>query len=1033
MKTQLNILFFTLLSLLIAFNSNGQNIEESVEKIKNFDNALHSYPDSTHSRATALLQENPDDMAIHVKSHYILGSIYDNQHQKLKAKTHWKKGLKAAIAIKDSAFMAHLSYKLASVYYFTGKMDSANIFFSQTYEIANASKDIYNKAFGLYGLGIIDRFNGDYTEGEKHFRAGIKLAQKSANSMLEWQLYNGLIGNLAEAERFSESIVEAEKGLAVAKRLNDSLLIARSELFFGILMGQNQDFEQSIKYLMNSMAYFKKVNSYHSLGVAYMNLSFAYQNRDDFQLDSATHYSKKALDIGIKLNIIPLQVKALNTISSAYVLQEKFDTAKEYALKVIELFDGSAMPTFTTITYINLSKVSIVEGKYETAINYCKKGIQLLSKENIVDKYDFFEMLADCYNEIGNYKEAFKYSQLKFEAIIKKRDIEETKRVTRLQAKHKYEKEKEALEKIQLKKDSENQQKLSRVQNLLLIGAIFILLICTIVFLLYRLYRNKRKDNQLLEVSNKEIKDQASKLQELDQLKSRFFTNISHEFRTPLTLIKGPVDQLRQKKYLKAEDSNLLATIYKNSDRLLSLINQILELSELQSKKRDLQLSPVNIQSFFNRIVSSFESLAETRKIQLTCTIPNTEADIYFEKESIEKTLINLLSNAFKFTKDSGTIDVNVSIENDWLKLIVEDTGIGIEEKELEKIFEMFYYTESDQSASSGIGLALINELIKNHQGNIQVESEKNKGTIFTINIPITPDYYQLHKVTYEIKDQVHHSNLTSSIPQAEDTAETSRRNEDETAEKETILLIEDNAEIRSFMKEILSDSFITIEAENGLIGVEKAIAHTPDLIISDVMMPELDGFEAAKRLKSDERTSHIPIILLTAKGDKESKLEGLSIQIDDYLVKPFDNDELLLRINNLIKNRKLLQEKFGKGLLSNPDKIDIPSIDQQFINKVRKVIEERIDDTDLSVDELAKIVGVSRSQMHRKIVALSGKSTSVFIRNIRLKRAYALLEKQTATVSEISDQVGFSSPSYFNKCFKELYGITPKQVFSKQ
>lgn len=1019
LKEKLLFVFFTIFCSGITLAGGQKSLESTIS-----DN-----PDSMNIVASKVIEgDNIDSIPLY-KAYYIKGFIAYRKFE-------FKEMEKFMVKAKELAFTKKDSNLISKIYYYQGIADDrlgnyrdAHEHFKEMHQINLGLQDTFELIYSTLALGNIESSLDLLSESEQHLREGLTYLKTHGNYNLKWNMLRALTNTLKSQYKYSEAYEYAFETLRLNEQEKDSSGIFKSYLSIGVLDLETSKHERAVHYLNMALKFMKETEHPFWKAMIYYNLAATMANIENGSetLKNAKEALKLYREIDAKANISA----TYNKISKGHLILKDYKKAILYADSALQTETNGVVAT-NNESYQFLASANYQLKKYNQALQY----IQKINLDDPIVSHDqklyATGLMIEIYRKLGKHEKALANAQKKIEILVKKQDIEEVKKITSIEAKYQSEKEKDKLRHEQLLKDQENLREISRKESIITISLTGIVLTCIILFLLYRLYQNKQRDNHLLEASNVEIKEQAEKLRELDLIKSRFFTNISHEFRTPLTLIKGPVDSLKQKEYIKQEDNNLLTTISQNTNRLLSLINQILELSELRSRKRKLQLSPVNINRFVNRIVSSFESLAEVRQIQLEHESNIQDKFILIEDQSIEKVIINLLSNAFKFTKDKGAIKVNASIKNDFLKIVVTDTGIGIEKDELDKIFEMFYYTESDQSASSGIGLALINELVKNHMGTIKVDSQKGMGTTFTISIPVSENYYQLHEVPYEIKDA---TPLASPLLVQEQETRQSQKNQEELPhlEKESILLIEDNHEIRSFMKSILQDQFIIYEAENGLLGIEQAVSHTPDLIISDVMMPELNGFDTAKRLKEDERTSHIPIVLLTAKGDKESKLEGLSIKIDDYLIKPFDNDELLVRINNLIQNRKLLQEKFGKNLLNDPEKIDIPSLDQQFINKVRAVIEERLDDADLSVDELAKIVGVSRSQLHRKIVALSGKSTSVFIRNIRLRKAYLLLENQVANISEISDQVGFSSPSYFNKCFKELYGVTPKQVINKE
>ena len=926
---------------------------------------------------------------------------------------------------RNIGYKGRIHYRLGIIDDRKGYYKEAKDHFNVTYECVKAAKDTGGIILALNALGNIHKSLSEYKKSEVYLREAIEYNNIKSNYKFEWSLLYSLSSVLKEQFRYTEAFDAGYEAYRIAEEHKDSVDISKSLLLLGVLKTENSDHDEAIKLLKQSKKYVYQEENLYWKSLVNFNIATGFNFKEI--ADSSIYYGNESLVGFKKLGVTANIGSSYFVLASAYLKKGKFDKVISYADSAIAVLSDVQKDYYLNESRYAKAKVYDTLKQYDKIIEELDNIDLSDNKLSKLTKYKVANLYAKTYDKLGNYAKALEYAYDVIKYGSERDRITETKEIATIEARYNYQKEKSELEAEQLRKDLESQKEIARREVFILSAGILLIAGSIILFLVYRLYRNKRRDNLLLEQSNEEISHQATKLKELDIIKSRFFTNISHEFRTPLTLIKGPVDQLLKSDFNSSEQK-LLETIKKNSDRLLTLINQILELSELQSRKKMLRLSEVDVELFSKRVVGAFESLADLRNIRLTYRIEKTNALAVFEEEAIEKVITNLLSNAFKFTADGGTIEVKVSHQNDELKFQVKDSGIGIDETELKNIFEMFYYTESDQSASSGIGLALINELIKNHHGSIDVESQKNEGTTFMIVIPSSLAYYENKELVYEFDTSERKPNENSKT---ESPIEVEQSNYTNDSTKATVLVVEDNDEIRSYMNNILQDRFNIIDAPNGKIGVEKAIESIPDVIVSDVMMPEMDGFEAAKILKSDERTSHIPLILLTAKGDKESKLEGLSLQIDDYLLKPFDQDELLIRIDNMVKNRKLLQQKFSADFINNPEQIDLPSIDQQFIAKVRAVVEERIDDTELTVDELAKEVGVSRSQLHRKIVGLSGKSTSLFIRNIRLHRAYQLLEKRIGNISEVSDQVGFNSPSYFNKCFKEEYGVTPKQVMN--
>jgi signal transduction histidine kinase/CheY-like chemotaxis protein/ligand-binding sensor domain-containing protein len=523
----------------------------------------------------------------------------------------------------------------------------------------------------------------------------------------------------------------------------------------------------------------------------------------------------------------------------------------------------------------------------------------------------------------------------------------------------------------------------------------------------------------------------AERYAELDELKSRFFANISHEFRTPLTLILGPIDKWRQRirdKELKQD----LSLMQKHAKRVLGLVTQLLDLSKLEAGKMQLQAAERNVVPLLKGLVLSFASLAERRKITLSFHSDLEEVRAYVDKEALVKIMNNLLSNAFKFTPDGGEINAEVQIQEvsdlgpeGALVIRIVDSGIGIPGDLLENIFDRF--TQVNSSASriqegTGIGLALTKELVEMHQGRISVESHAGEGSVFRVDLPLGMTHLDADEIVEHGDDAESVSFESAGVESVVHRAEPPGVGR----AKPLILIVEDNTDVRRYIRSYLDRDYRCLEAVDGQDGLDQVINQTPDLIISDIMMPEMDGVELCQRIKGDERTSHIPIVLLTAKADLNNKLEGLEMGADAYLTKPFEADELLTRVRNLIVQRQKLREHFQKELHIIPADMALSSMDTQLVEKVLKAVFDRIDDPDFKVTNLARAVHMSAQHLNRKLHALSGLTTQDFIRSIRLKQAALQLRSASGTVTEIAYRVGFRSSSHFARAFHMEYGQSP-------
>ncbi len=538
---------------------------------------------------------------------------------------------------------------------------------------------------------------------------------------------------------------------------------------------------------------------------------------------------------------------------------------------------------------------------------------------------------------------------------------------------------------------------------------------------------------------------EAEKMHEIDKMKSHFFANISHEFRTPLTLILGPLEKFLSREV--DQDKPIYQAMQRNAKRLLNLVNQLLDLSKLEEGNMRLETRPAAIFAFLKAIVFSFTSLAERKQIQYHFQYPTDNPVVYFDADKLEKIISNLLSNAFKFTPEGGNVTISVRLLpakdqrltspisiNDkqlpklkTLELSVKDNGMGIPKDQLAKVFDRFYQTDNSHTGKpegSGIGLALVRELVELHAGEIVVESESGEGTCFTVRLPLAVADLEETVIAENTLDK-----SQQSLASFEDGGYELRNSSEPVSEGvPLILIVEDNADIRHFIRENLHPEYKVIEAADGEAGYSLALEHIPDLILSDVMMPKMDGVELCRKLKEDKRTDHIPVILLTAKASGESKIEGLETGADDYIIKPFEASELLVRIKNLIEGRRKLRERFSREITLEPASISISSRDEKLLSHIKQIVEEHMSDPDFGLDSFCMQSGMSRSQLHRKLKALTDQSPGDFIRIMRLKRAAELLNNQVGSIGEVAFMVGFNDPSYFTKCFQKQFGRTPSE-----
>ncbi|MCF0069650.1 ATP-binding protein [Dyadobacter sp. CY261] len=538
------------------------------------------------------------------------------------------------------------------------------------------------------------------------------------------------------------------------------------------------------------------------------------------------------------------------------------------------------------------------------------------------------------------------------------------------------------------------------------------------IVLLLLATRKLIQERERMKFAITQTREEARRSQELDMLKTKFFTNVSHELRTPLSLILAPVEKLSAKA-VDSQDQKQLDLIQRNAKRLLNLVNQLLDFRKLEVNEIRFHPSDGDVVRFIKNTVYSFSDLSEKKDIRLTFYSNVSALETMFDHEKLEKILFNLLSNAIKFTLGPGEVSVTVDVqgagENNAVEIRVKDTGIGIPSEKQELIFERYFQSDLPNTIinqGSGIGLAITKEFVRIHGGTVRVESEVGKGSCFIVVLSLKKQSQAVHEI---INEPVQFAVSDDAI-----------RTEHESANKPLILLVEDNEDFRFYLKDNLKQSYSVIEAATGDEGWNKTLAQRPVLIVTDIMMPGLNGLDFCKMVKSDERVSHTPVILLTARSEDEQFLEGFKAGADDYIPKPFNFQVLESRIRNLISSRQSLQALFAPKNGLKASEIKITPLDQQFLRDMVQVIEKHISNAEFTVIDLAREMGVSRSQFFKRVQTLTGKSPLEVIRDIRLQHAAQLLEKSQLSVAEIAYQVGFNNPKYFARYFKDFYHVLP-------
>jgi len=847
----------------------------------------------------------------------------------------------------------------------------------------------------LVNIGVAYERLGNYPKALDHYFQCLKMDEELDNKpgiASDYGCIATVYGKMNEADKaieFYDKAVEQTKAIVNADIEFELGTILTN---YGIFSKNNKEYEKSEQLQQEALAIFKKLESKRGIGSTLHNIGALHQAKGEFQL-AISFYNQ--------------------------------------SLEYVEGGNKDALGT----NYLGMAQTYFQLKQYTKALDHAFKARAFIDDIKMLDdQVKVTKLISDIYREQGNYKQAFAFYQLY--AIHKDSlfNLEKSRQVEDLQTK--YETEKKEQEIATLTKERKLQdaslQSKTIIQYALIAG---ILIFIGFAFIIFRNNKAKQEARRLLldeQLKNEHV--EAEKLKELDHLKSRFFANIAHEFRTPLTLILGPVENLIGESK-EAPFKNQLMLVKSSANRLVKLVNQLLDLSKLEAGAIKMDYVNDDVISFLKANTFAFQSLADQKNIRISFLCDITSLPMKFDRDKLEKIFSNLLSNAFKFTNSGGQVSVSVQVTensaNKKIRVTVNDSGPGIPAADVPYVFNRFYQsgTVSRSTLGSGIGLELTKELVEICGGEIGVSNADAGGAQFYFTLPVIEGEKD---ITNEINGSYLSSHAAIAIEDARDTPSILTAPV-ESENHELILVIEDNNEVRDYIVSALQSQYQVITAEDGEKGIVKALDAVPDLIITDVMMPGKDGLEVSRTLKEDERTSHIPIIMLTAKADMESKIEGLLTGADDYLAKPFHTKELVVRIQNLIQQRKKLQEKFKE---INEKKIaddSIPLKEKLFISKLRETIELHLTEEEYSVEDLSHDMAMSRMQLHRKVKALTNSSASLYIRSIRLMHAKRLLEEGIYNVSEVAYRVGFNSPTYFSTCFSEEYGIPPSEFRIQQ
>ncbi|WP_456442166.1 response regulator [Psychroserpens sp.] len=825
------------------------------------------------------------------------------------------------------------------------------------------------------------------------------------------------LDSLLEA-RNSDKFLAAMTKVSIINILYESRTVNDTSFFPQI----NKNIDDGLKIVEDaSKVSFDSLNFYNAYylnvpaAILYEKKGYIYDQRNEPQ--KAIEYYQKALNNTVFTDTLfednHLRKSIIyNGLGNLYNKRNQQDSALHYYKKELVFINKTKDTLEKAITNYKIAEFYNNNKDPRTALNHLKISQDLMQSAYFIreeHKYNIQDILASVHFNLGNFEKAFLASERARNQLIAIQSGFNKENVSELETKYQTEKKEQEIKLLTYQKELANKQK--RTERIFLLGGIIITGL--LALFLFLLYENRKKTT--------------TKLRELDAKKSRFFANISHEFRTPLTLISNPIDEAIGDTSLSHQKRKQFKIAKRNSDRLLELVNQLLDLSKIDAGELKLQIQDGKLLQFIAVLADSFSFSAKQKDIQYIVNGRTSDLDYFFDKDAIEKIITNLIANAIKYTPKNEEIIVNFKVDSDRLILEIKNSGSTLAQEEVTNLFERFYQTSEDNTGS-GIGLALVKELITLHKGSIDVKNSQNGWLCFSVMLPVDENTFESGNfIETKTNEEYAVSNILSHSDDIEGDEDLLLQNN-----LPILLIVEDNADIRNLLKQEFIDHYTIVSASNGEEGIDVALETIPDIIISDIMMPVKDGIALTQQLKTDERTSHIPIILLTAKAGDNNELLGVEVGADDYITKPFNSKILKTKVKKLIESRRLLQERYSQELVLLPTDVTITNIDEQFLKRLQDVLDADLVEPSFSASSFSVAIGMSRMQLHRKLKALTGLTTSEFIRSQRLKLAAKLLKESDTNISQIGYSVGFNDHTYFSKCFKEFYNCTPSEYTKK-
>ncbi len=889
---------------------------------------------------------------------------------------------------------------LGKISVYKGMFDNAIEKFANSKNVYVSIQDDNGIAKTMDEIGYCLMIKEQFDSSETVLDSAYNFAEASGDSSLMIRIKLNLQGLEMYRGSFDKSLALLFEAYDLALKTNNTRYRINSLLNFGNLYSIRDELDKSLEYFEKAAELIERSRGKPS------QLHYCYNSMGSIYIKKANHskalkYGLKAYELNDRVHIKPAVMETNNVLAQAYLGLNEFEKAISYAQAALSIAEEVNIPTMIALCNFNLGQAYSYSGQRTISLSYLQKSLERF--EELDSQFQLAQnlnVLAETYEALGNYKQAFEFQRRHDILQDSLYDERNQKILTELETEYKV-KEQEAALGLQA-------AELSEQKTINYATAIVAVLFLVIAVLAYSEVRRRKHLNK--------------KLKSLDETKSRFFSNISHEMRNPLTLIMAPLQNLSERTADSPYNAELKLA-YSNSKKLLERVNEILDLSKLESGKMDLHKVPVSLFHLTKRILYSYQSIAQYRKIEITFDYkPDNTLTVLIDVEKFEKILNNLILNAFKFSLTGGTVLLSVTSENEMFHFSVKDSGKGIHLDDLPNIFNRYYQSaqkDSTETGGTGLGLTLANEYAKLLGGGISVESKPGQGSNFILSIPL------------EITDSkviLKEDEIPQTSPAADDKFPTVLID----GQKPKLLIVEDDLEMSRYLDEILSKDYSCIAAPDGKEGLEILNEQKVDIIISDIMMPNMDGFEFREKVRMNKEWIKIPFVMLTARTLAEDKIHGFKLGVDDYITKPFNSKELFARVNNLIIN-KLERNKF---LDENPQESESDnqiSAEEELLKTANNFVLENIDDTEFTVDKLAEHMSYSIRQLERLLKRHSGFTPNAFIREIRLQRAHQILQQRKfTTVKEVCYEVGMNNPAYFSSKFKERFGTSPTDVINE-